>query len=155
MPKFHFTSCKRYFRHHFVAIRPRLGATEGYQLEVFKAHDSGVSQSNSHWFTKSVALLWSVGISLTSMFASNSLKDIYQKCYFDKPICSKSCQNLGLKADIVSWADCQDVMFCKIEWIWGQAALTSLETLKLLHSCSASMRLERGDYSYVMCVATL
>lgn len=45
VPKYHCTSCKRYFRHRFAGIRPRLRATEGYRLEVFEAHDGGVSQS--------------------------------------------------------------------------------------------------------------
>src|SRR5690606_19520804 len=34
----------RYFRHRFAGIRPRLRATETYRLEVFEAHDGGVSQ---------------------------------------------------------------------------------------------------------------
>ncbi len=45
VPKYHCQSCNRYFRHRFAGIRPRLRATEGYRLEVFEAHDGGVSQS--------------------------------------------------------------------------------------------------------------
>lgn len=42
--KYHCTLCNRYFRHRFTGIRPRLRATETYRLEVFEAHDGGVSQ---------------------------------------------------------------------------------------------------------------
>jgi transposase len=45
VPKYHCQRCNRYFRHRFTGIRPRLRATEGYRLEVFEAHDGGVSQS--------------------------------------------------------------------------------------------------------------
>ena len=45
VPKYHCLSCDRYFRHPFAGIRPRLRATENYRLEVFEAHDGGVSQS--------------------------------------------------------------------------------------------------------------
>lgn len=44
VPKYHCTHCNRYFRHRFAGIRPRLRATETYRLEVFEAHDGGVSQ---------------------------------------------------------------------------------------------------------------
>jgi len=44
VPKYHCTRCNRYFRHRFAGIRPRLRATETYRLEVFEAHDGGVSQ---------------------------------------------------------------------------------------------------------------
>lgn len=44
VPKYHCTHCNRYFRHRFTGIRPRLRATETYRLEVFEAHDGGVSQ---------------------------------------------------------------------------------------------------------------
>jgi transposase-like protein len=45
IPKYHCTSCNRYFRHQFPWVRPRLRATESYRLEMFEAHDGGVSQS--------------------------------------------------------------------------------------------------------------
>ena len=45
VPKYHCRDCNRYFRHRFAGIRPRLRATEAYRLEVFEAHDGGVSQS--------------------------------------------------------------------------------------------------------------
>ena len=45
IPKYHCQNCDRYFRHQFPWARPRLRATESYRLEVFEAHDGGVSQS--------------------------------------------------------------------------------------------------------------
>ena len=44
MPKYHCTDCNRYFRQQFPGIRPRRRATEDYRMEVFEAHDGGVSQ---------------------------------------------------------------------------------------------------------------
>lgn len=44
VPKYHCLNCNRYFRHRFAGIRPRLRATEAYRLEVFEAHQGGVSQ---------------------------------------------------------------------------------------------------------------
>jgi transposase len=44
VPKYHCKACGRYFRHRFAGIRPRLRSSEGYRLEVFEAHDGGVSQ---------------------------------------------------------------------------------------------------------------
>ena len=44
VPKYHCTECNRYFRHRFAGIGPRRRATEAYRLEVFEAHEGGVSQ---------------------------------------------------------------------------------------------------------------
>ena len=44
VPKYHCRQCNRYFRHPFRGIRPRYRATESYRLEVFEAHEGGVSQ---------------------------------------------------------------------------------------------------------------
>ena len=44
VPKYHCTQCNRYFRHRFAGIGPRRRATEAYRLEVFEAHEGGVSQ---------------------------------------------------------------------------------------------------------------
>lgn len=44
LPKYHCPNCKHYFRHPLRGIRPRLRATESYRLEVFEAHDGGISQ---------------------------------------------------------------------------------------------------------------
>jgi len=45
IPKYHCHDCQRYFRHRFTGIRPRIRATESFRLEVFEAHNGGVSQS--------------------------------------------------------------------------------------------------------------
>ena len=44
VPKYHCAQCNRYFRHRFPGIVPRRRATETYRLEVFEAHEGGVSQ---------------------------------------------------------------------------------------------------------------
>tara|TARA_R100000149_G_C5863663_1_gene128918 strand:- start:186 stop:1376 length:1191 start_codon:yes stop_codon:yes gene_type:complete len=44
VPKYHCVRCNRYFRHRFAGLRPWLRATETYRLEVFEAHEGGVSQ---------------------------------------------------------------------------------------------------------------
>jgi len=44
VPKYHCTQCNRYFRHRFSGIRPRYRATESYRLEVYEAHEGGVTQ---------------------------------------------------------------------------------------------------------------
>ncbi|WP_368648585.1 ISL3 family transposase [Castellaniella ginsengisoli] len=44
VPKYHCKQCNRFFRHRFPSIRPRYRATESYRLEVFEAHEGGVSQ---------------------------------------------------------------------------------------------------------------
>jgi transposase len=44
VPKYHCLNCDRYFRHPIQGIRPRHRATECFRLEVFEAHDGGVSQ---------------------------------------------------------------------------------------------------------------
>ena len=44
IPKYHCLNCNRYFRHPLQGVRPRLRATETYRLEVFEAHDGGISQ---------------------------------------------------------------------------------------------------------------
>lgn len=43
-PSFGHTACNRDFRQQFPGIRPRLRSTEAYRLEVFEAHEGGVSQ---------------------------------------------------------------------------------------------------------------
>jgi transposase len=44
VPKYHCTGCNRYYRHRYPGIRPRYRATDAYRLEVFEAHEGGVSQ---------------------------------------------------------------------------------------------------------------
>lgn len=43
-PKYHCPRCRRYFRHRFKGVRPRFRAPEAFRLEVFEAHDGGVTQ---------------------------------------------------------------------------------------------------------------
>jgi transposase len=43
VPKYHCQACRRYFRHPFTGIRPRYRASEAYRLEVYEAHDGGVT----------------------------------------------------------------------------------------------------------------
>ena len=43
-PKYHCPQCRRYFRHRFKGVRPRFRASEAFRLEVFEAHDGGVTQ---------------------------------------------------------------------------------------------------------------
>ena len=44
-PKYHCAQCGRYFFHRFQGVRPRFRASEAFRLEVFEAHDGGVTQS--------------------------------------------------------------------------------------------------------------
>jgi len=44
VPKYHCKRCHRYFRHQFAGIRPRYRASESYRLQVYEAHEGGVSQ---------------------------------------------------------------------------------------------------------------
>lgn len=43
VPKYHCQGCRRYFRHSFVGIQPRYRASDAYRLEVYEAHDGGVT----------------------------------------------------------------------------------------------------------------
>ena len=43
-PKYYCPQCDRYFRHRFQGVRPRYRSTEAFRLEVFEAHEGGVSQ---------------------------------------------------------------------------------------------------------------
>ncbi|MDO8862914.1 ISL3 family transposase [Haliea sp. E1-2-M8] len=43
-PKYHCPQCRRYFRHRFKGVRPRFRASEAFRLEVFEAHDGGITQ---------------------------------------------------------------------------------------------------------------
>ena len=61
VPKYHCPPCGRYFRHDFVGIRPRYRASEAYRLEVFEAHDGGVTQrklSRSHQISSATVERW-------------------------------------------------------------------------------------------------
>lgn len=43
-PKYYCPQCQRYFCHRFKGVRPRFRASEAFRLEVYEAHDGGVSQ---------------------------------------------------------------------------------------------------------------
>lgn len=61
VPKYYCLRCRRYFRHPFVGIRPRFRATEAYRLEVFEAHDGGVTQrklSRTHLISPATVERW-------------------------------------------------------------------------------------------------
>ena len=61
VPKYHCRRCNRYFRHSFVGIRPRFRASEAYRLEVFEAHDGGVTQrklSRTHNISPATVERW-------------------------------------------------------------------------------------------------
>ena len=60
-PKYHCPRCNRYFCHRFKGVRPRYRATEAYRLEVFEAHDGGVSQrklSRTHEISEATVERW-------------------------------------------------------------------------------------------------
>ena len=62
VPKYHCLNCDRYFRHPIQGIRPRHRATECFRLEVFEAHDGGVSQrklSVTHQIGSATVERWS------------------------------------------------------------------------------------------------
>lgn len=61
VPKYHCRRCGRYFRHSFPGIRPRYRASEAYRLEVFEAHDGGVTQrklSRTHQISPATVERW-------------------------------------------------------------------------------------------------
>lgn len=43
-PKYHCPHCGRYLRHRFTGVRPRYRSSDAFRLEVFEAHDGGVTQ---------------------------------------------------------------------------------------------------------------
>ena len=45
VPKYHCQGCGRYFRHTFPGLRPRYRSSDTYRMEVYEAHDGGVTQS--------------------------------------------------------------------------------------------------------------
>ena len=60
-PKYHCQQCDRYFRHRFSGIRPRFRSTEAYRLEVFEAHDGGITQhklSKTHLISPATVERW-------------------------------------------------------------------------------------------------
>ena len=60
-PKYYCAHCRRYCRHRFTGIRPRYRASEAYRLEVFEAHDGGVTQrklSRTHQISPATVERW-------------------------------------------------------------------------------------------------
>lgn len=61
VPKYYCHPCKRYFRHSFAGIRPRYRASEAFRLEVFEAHDGGITQyklSKTHQVSPATVERW-------------------------------------------------------------------------------------------------
>lgn len=61
VPKYHCQGCRRYFRHAFTGIRPRYRASEVYRLEVYEAHDGGVTLrkvSRTHQISAATVERW-------------------------------------------------------------------------------------------------
>ena len=61
VPKYHCQACRRYFRHPFTGIRPRYRASEVYRLEVYEAHDGGVTLrklSRTHQISAATVERW-------------------------------------------------------------------------------------------------
>ena len=55
-PKYYCPDCGRYFNHRYAGILPRYRSTEAFRLEVFEAHEGGVSQRKlSHTHSSSPA----------------------------------------------------------------------------------------------------
>ena len=61
VPKYYCPQCNRYFRHVFKGIRPRFRASDSFRLEVFEAHDGGVTQrkiSRTHQISPATVERW-------------------------------------------------------------------------------------------------
>lgn len=63
-PKYYCQQCNRYFRHRFQGVRPRYRSSEAFRLEVFEAHDGGVTQrkiSRTHNVSPATVERWYQG----------------------------------------------------------------------------------------------
>jgi len=61
VPKYYCHQCGHYFRHPFEGIRPRFRSSDAYRLEVFEAHDGGVTQrklSQTHRISPATVERW-------------------------------------------------------------------------------------------------
>ena len=61
VPKYHCQRCGRYFRHVFAGLKPRYRSSDTYQLEVYEAHDGGVTQrklSRTHQISGATVERW-------------------------------------------------------------------------------------------------
>jgi transposase len=60
-PKYYCPRCHKYFRHRFQGVRPRYRSSEAFRLEVFEAHEGGVSQrklSQTHHSSPATVERW-------------------------------------------------------------------------------------------------
>ncbi len=60
-PKYYCPDCGKYFCHRFQGVRPRYRLTDAFRLEVFEAHEGGVSQrklSQTHDSSPSTVERW-------------------------------------------------------------------------------------------------
>jgi len=63
-PKYFCPQCHRYFCHRFTGIRPRYRSSEAFRLEVFEAHDGGVTQrkiTRTHHISAATVERWYQG----------------------------------------------------------------------------------------------
>ena len=61
VPKYHCRGCGRYFRHTFLGLRPRYRSSDTFQMEVYEAHDGGVTQrklSRTHQISGATVERW-------------------------------------------------------------------------------------------------
>jgi len=61
VPKYHCQRCGRYFRHTFAGLRPRYRSSDTYRMEVYEAHDGGVTQrklSRTHQISGATVERW-------------------------------------------------------------------------------------------------
>ncbi len=61
VPKYHCQTCGRYFRHVFTGLRPRYRASDTYRMEVYEAHQGGVTQrmlSQTHRISGATVERW-------------------------------------------------------------------------------------------------
>jgi transposase len=61
IPKYHCRGCGRYFRHTFAGLRPRYRSSDTYRMEVYEAHDGGVTQrklSRTHQVSGATVERW-------------------------------------------------------------------------------------------------
>lgn len=61
VPKYHCQRCGRYFRHTFPGLRPRYRSSDTFRMEVYEAHDGGVTQrklSRTHLISGATVERW-------------------------------------------------------------------------------------------------
>ena len=63
-PKYYCPQCHRYFCHRFKGVRPRFRASEAFRLEVYEAHDGGITKrkiSRTHNISEATTERWYQG----------------------------------------------------------------------------------------------